>query len=68
MNLDDELAGGFEEAYRRQNPPVTFPLYIPGNDAGVSGGRYGRADLVKLLRDNCEEPDVVYFIADMLEA
>jgi len=29
----------------------------------------GQTDLVKLLRDNCEQPDVVCFIiADMLEA
>ena len=62
------LSAAFEEAYRRQNPPMTFPIYIPVNDVGVPQRRYGRADLVKLLRDNSDKPDVVYFIADMLEA
>lgn len=66
--LDRVLEAALEEAYRRQNPPVTFPFYIPENDFGVTEGQYGRADLVKLLRDSCRKPDVVYFIADMLEA
>ena len=66
--LHRKFAAASEEAYRQQNPPVTFPFCIPGNDLGVTDGYYGRADLVKLLRDNCEKPDVVYFIADMLES
>ncbi len=61
------LSAAFEEAYRQQNPPVTFPFYIPENDLGVTDGYYDRADLVRLLRENCDKPDVVYFIADMLE-
>ena len=66
--LHGRLAVAFEEAYREQNPPVTFPFYIPGNDLGVTKGYYGRNQLVQLLRDNSGKSDVVYFIADMLEA
>ena len=42
-------------------------LFIPDNDYGIEKGYYSMNEVVKLLRDNCRKPDVVYFIADMLE-
>ena len=39
-------------------------LYIPENDAGVEEGYYRTNEVVQLLRDNCKNPEVVYFIAD----
>ncbi|MFN3656817.1 MAG: hypothetical protein ACK4UO_06155 [Pseudolabrys sp.] len=39
-------------------------VLIPENDYGIEPGW---RDVVKLLRQNKENPDVVQFIADMLE-
>tara|TARA_R100001086_G_C11747333_1_gene234273 strand:+ start:47 stop:187 length:141 start_codon:yes stop_codon:yes gene_type:complete len=42
-------------------------LYIPENKLGVMEGYYNRNQFVKLMRDNCKDPKVIYFLADMLE-
>ena len=43
------------------------PVFIPTNANGVKPGYYTRRDIVELLRKHAEEPNAVYFIADMLE-
>ena len=43
------------------------PIYIPENESGVREGYYEMNQLVQLLRDNCEKPRVIYFLADMME-
>jgi len=47
--------------------PRDWKLYIPENDCGIEEGYYSMNEVVQLLRDNCKKPDVVYFLADMLE-
>ena len=44
-----------------------WKLYIPENDCGIENGYYSMNEVVALLRKYAEKPDVVYFIADMLE-
>lgn len=42
-------------------------LFIPDNKMGIERGYYTRNEFVKLVRDNCKDPKVIYFLADMLE-
>jgi hypothetical protein len=44
-----------------------FELYIPENELGIAEGYYDLSGVVRLLREHCEEPETVHFIADMLE-
>lgn len=49
----------------RLNPENDQPqVLIPENDYGIPEGA---RDVVRLLRENAERPDVIIFIADMLE-
>lgn len=46
---------------------TAFPLFIPANRQGVPSGYYSRNRFVELLRGSSKKPDVIYFLADMLE-
>lgn len=46
---------------------LRFQLLIPDNEYGIEEGYYIGNAIVKLLRDNKDKPDVIQFIADMLE-
>jgi len=48
-------------------PMLRFQLLIPENEYGIEEGYYIGNAIVKLLRDNKDKPDVIQFIADMLE-
>ena len=48
-------------------PMLRFQLLIPENEYGIEEGYYIGNTIVKLLRDNKNNPDVIQFIADMLE-
>lgn len=48
-------------------PMLRFQLLIPNNEYGIEEGYYIGNAIVKLLRDNKDKPDVIQFIADMLE-
>jgi hypothetical protein len=42
-------------------------LYIPENDLGVDEGYYSVNQIVELLREHCDQPEVVRFVVDMME-
>ncbi len=42
-------------------------LYIPNNELGIEEGYYLVNEVVELLREYCDRPEVVRFVADMLE-
>lgn len=44
-----------------------FPVIIPENDYGVEPGYYYKSDFVYLLRKYKNDPEIIQFIADMLE-
>lgn len=46
---------------------LRFQLFIPENEYGIEEGYYIGNAIVKLLRDNKDKPEVIQFIADMLE-
>ena len=46
---------------------LRFQCLIPENEYGIEEGYYIGNALVQLLRDNKDRPDVIQFIADMLE-
>ncbi len=46
---------------------LRFQLLIPENEYGIEEGYYIGNAIVKLLRDNKDKPEVIEFIADMLE-
>jgi len=46
---------------------LAFPVYVPENQYGIPEGEYSRNEFVRLLRENCRNPELVYFLADMLE-
>ena len=51
-----------------QEPLVLrFQCFIPENEYGIEEGYYIGNALVQLLRDNKNKPEVIQFIADMLE-
>lgn len=55
------------------NPDIEPAFLIPEPAEGaihpgdIQPGYYNLMDLVTLLRDHCNEPETIYFIADMLE-
>ena len=57
-----------EESDSEQEPLVLrFQCFIPENEFGIEEGYYIGNALVQLLRDNKNKPEVIQFIADMLE-
>jgi hypothetical protein len=42
-------------------------LFIPENEYGIKEGYYTINEIVEILRSNCRRPEVVHFIADMME-
>ena len=46
---------------------LRFQLLSPENEYGIEEGYYIGNAIVKLLRDNKDKPEVIEFIADMLE-
>lgn len=42
-------------------------IFIPDNEHGVPEGYYDRRGVVLLLREFCNRPAAVHFIADMLD-
>lgn len=46
---------------------LRFQLLIPDNEYGIPAKYYIGNEIVKLLRDYKNNPDVIQFIADMLE-
>ena len=62
-DLDDN-----ENEESEQEPLVLrFQCFIPENEYGIEEGYYIGNALVQLLRDNKDKPDIIQFIADMLE-
>ncbi len=47
--------------------PRDWKLYIPENDCGIKDGYYSMNEVVGLLRKYAQQPDIIRFIADMLE-
>ena len=43
-------------------------IYLPENDYGIAAGYFDREGFVRLMRQYKGEPDVIQFLADMLEA
>jgi hypothetical protein len=56
-----------EEESGQEVMMLRFQLLIPENEYGIEEGYYIGNALVQLLRDNKNKPDVIQFIADMLE-
>ena len=57
-----------EESDSEQEPLVLrFQCFIPENEFGIEEGYYIGNALVQLLRNNKNKPEVIQFIADMLE-
>lgn len=46
---------------------LRFQTFIPENEYGIEEGYYIGNAIVKLLRDYKDKPEVIEFIADMLE-
>tara|TARA_R100000781_G_scaffold64125_2_gene40552 strand:+ start:1449 stop:1601 length:153 start_codon:yes stop_codon:yes gene_type:complete len=42
-------------------------MWIPENNLGIPEGHYDNNEIVTLLRMHCERPEVIYYIADMME-
>ena len=62
----DEPKDDFHDS--EQEPLVLrYQCLIPENEYGIEEGYYIGNALVQLLRDNKDKPDVIQFIADMLE-
>lgn len=43
------------------------PIFIPDNDHGIAEGYYDHRGIVQILRQFCNNPAAVHFIADMME-
>jgi len=56
-----------QDEFEQEIPMLRFQLLIPDNEYGIEEGHYIGNTIVKLLRDNKDKPDVIQFIADMLE-
>ena len=56
-----------QDESEQELPMLRFQLLIPDNEYGIEEGYYIGNALVQLLRDNKNNPDVIQFIADMLE-
>lgn len=44
-----------------------FYEYFPPNAHGIPAGKYTLNQIVQLLRDNKNNPEIIQYIADMLE-
>lgn len=55
------------EESEQEIPVLRFQCFIPDNEYGIEEGYYIGNALVQLLRDNKNNPDVIQFLADMLE-
>lgn len=62
MNEQDEQSESEQEVLI-----LRFQLLIPDNEYGIPAKYYIGNEIVKLLRDYKNNPDVIQFIADMLE-
>ncbi len=56
-----------QDESEQELPMLRFQVFIPENEYGIEEGYYIGNTIVKLLRDNKNNPDVIQFIADMLE-
>jgi hypothetical protein len=63
MQTENPEEGDFEE----EPLVLRFQCFIPENEYGIEEGYYIGNALVQLLRDNKNKPEVIQFIADMLE-
>lgn len=63
MENEEESQDDFEQ----ELPMLRFQVYIPENEYGIEEGYYMGNAIVELLRENKNKPDVIQFIADMLE-
>ena len=63
MENEEESQDDFEQ----ELPMLRFQVYIPENEYGIEEGYYIGNAIVELLRENKNKPDVIQFIADMLE-
>ena len=55
------------EEFEQEPLVLRFQCFIPENEYGIAEGYYIGNALVQLLRDNKDKPEVIEFIADMLE-
>lgn len=62
MNEQDEQGESEQEVLI-----LRFQLLIPDNEYGIPAKYYIGNEIVKLLRDYKNNPEVIQFIADMLE-
>jgi hypothetical protein len=46
---------------------MVYKVFIPSNDYGIVEGYYKIYDVAVILRENKNNPEVIQFIADMLE-
>lgn len=56
-----------EDDFEEELLILRFQCFIPENEYGIEEGYYIGNALVQLLRDNKNKPEVIQFIADMLE-
>lgn len=57
----------FENEPEQEILMLRFQLFIPDNEYGIEEGHYIGNAIVELLRKYKDRPDVIEFIADMLE-
>ena len=46
---------------------MDYKVFIPSNEYGIAENYYKMNDIVTFLRENKNNPEVIQFIADMLE-
>lgn len=63
MENNEENQDDFEQGL----PMLRFQVFIPENEYGIEEGYYIGNAIVELLRENKNNPEVIQFIADMLE-
>ncbi len=56
-----------QDDLEQEIPMLRFQVFIPENEYGIEEGYYIGNAIVKLLRENKDKPEVIQFIADMLE-
>lgn len=56
-----------EEGSEQDVLMLRFQLFIPDNDYGIEEGYYIGNAIVELLRKYKDKPEIIEFIADMLE-
>lgn len=57
----------FEDETEQEVMMLRFQLLIPDNEYGIEEGYYVGNAIVELLRKYKDKPEVIQFIADMLE-